>query len=256
MICKDIINRLQQDYPDQAALEWDNVGLIAGRDDKEIRHIYISLDPTDEVIQDVIDKGVDMLITHHPLLLSPIKKITNETMIGNRLIDLLRHDICYYAMHTNYDVIKMGSLAGEKLGLSHFQVLEETYDVGGIGCVGELNSEMTIQELCDVVKQVFSLEAVQVFGELGTVVKKVAICPGSGKGMTDSAIEKGAQVLITGDIGHHEGIDGVAKGICVIDASHYGLEHIFIENMETYLKNIWVDIRISKTHIAHPIRVY
>ena len=255
MICKEIINRLQQDFPDHTALEWDNVGLIAGRDDKEIKHIYIALDPTDEVIRDAIDQGADMLITHHPVLRSPMMKITNETMIGSRLIQLLRHDICYYAMHTNYDVMKMGSLVAEKLGLSDVQVLEETCDEGGIGCVGELSRVMTVQELCGVVKQEFSLEAVQVFGDLESLVKKVAVCPGSGKGMANSAIQKGAQLLITGDIGHHDGIDGVALGICLIDAGHYGLEHVFVDDMEMYLKSLWGDIRLSKADAINPIRV-
>ena len=87
------------------------------------------------------------------------------------------------------------------------------------------------------------------------VIERVAICPGSGKSMIGTAIRKKAQVMITGDIGHHDGIDAVDRGIAVIDAGHYGLEHIFISRMEQYLKSQFPNLEIKKTECGNPFQV-
>ena len=104
MLCKDIIKIIEQDYSPRYALSWDNVGLLAGRDDKEVAKIYVALDATDEVVDEAILAGADMLVTHHPLIFSGMKQVNNQNFIGRRLVKLIQHDISYYAMHTNYDV--------------------------------------------------------------------------------------------------------------------------------------------------------
>ena len=77
MICKEVMRKLEERWNPSYALEWDNVGLLVGRDDKEVKRIYIALDATDEVIDEAVKNGADMLITHHPMIFSPIKKIHN-----------------------------------------------------------------------------------------------------------------------------------------------------------------------------------
>lgn len=257
MLCRDIMKVIETTYPKHAALEWDNVGLLVGRIDKEVKKIYVALDATDEVIEDAVLRGADMLITHHPLLFSPLKKITDEHFIGSRVVKLLQHDISYYAMHTNYDVLGMAELSGVILGLRDAEVLEVTdaEQNEGIGRVGELSDHMTLQECCDFVKECFKLNHVKVFGDVNKMVKRVAISPGSGKGMTDVALEKQADVLITGDISHHEGIDAVAQGVAIIDAGHYGLEHIFIDDMVGFLMKHFPNVDIRRSENVHPFCV-
>ena len=257
MLCREIMDVIERTYPKHAALEWDNVGLLVGRAEKEVKRIYVALDATDEVIDAAIKKGVDMLITHHPLIFSPLKRITDEEFIGNRVVKLLQHDISYYAMHTNYDVLGMAELSGKILGLHEDDVFEVT-DVEahvGIGRIGTLDCDMTLEECCKLVKDAFNLEAVTLFGDKSAIVSRVAISPGSGKKMTGIAIEKGAQVLITGDIDHHEGIDAVSQGLAVIDAGHYGLEHIFVEDIAKYLQNNLKEVVVERAEIAHPFQI-
>lgn len=248
---------IERTYPKHAALEWDNVGLLVGRIEKEVRRVYVALDVTDEVIDDAIEKGADMLVTHHPLIFSPLKKITDEHFIGSRVVKLLQHDISYYAMHTNYDVLGMAGLSGTMLGLCDVEVLDETdlENGEGIGRVGTLMKEMTLKECCELVKTSFHLPSVTVFGDKEKMVTRVAISPGSGKSMIRAALKKGAEVLITGDIGHHEGIDAVAQGLAIIDAGHYGLEHIFIEDMAAFLKENTKNVEVEKAEIEHPFEV-
>ena len=101
MQCKEIIQVIEATFPRTAALGFDNVGLLAGRSEKEVSRIYLALDATDVVIDRAIKEGADMLITHHPLLFSAVKKVTDEDFITRRIVKLIQNDISYYAMHTN-----------------------------------------------------------------------------------------------------------------------------------------------------------
>lgn len=240
MICSEMTEKLEELSPLCYAEEWDNVGLLAGRRDKEITSVMIALDATDEVIDEAVFKGVSMLLTHHPMIFGAMKRITDDDFTGRRLVKLLRQDICYYAMHTNFDVMGMADAAADVIHLSDRAVLDVTYRDGtaeeGIGRVGRLPRSMSLEECARFVKDRFNLSQVKVSGKRKTAVKRAAICPGSGKSTIQAAIRASADVLITGDIGHHEGIDATAQGLCIIDAGHYGLEKIFTPYMEEYLK--------------------
>ena len=123
-------------------------------------------------------------------------------------------------MHTNFDVMGMADAAADEIELSDREVLSVTYEdeIGseGIGRVGSLPRIMTLYELSKYVKECFDLDTVKVFGDLDKECDVCAISPGSGGSMLKHAIEKGADVIITGDIDHHEGIDSVAKGNVVV----------------------------------------
>ena len=257
MLCRDIMEIIEHTYPKHAALEWDNVGLLVGRSDKKVAKVYVALDPTDDVIDAAISSGADLLITHHPLIFSPMKQITDEHFIGGRVVKLLQHDISYYAMHTNYDVLGMADLSAERLGLDSCQVLEASNadETQGIGRVGELPKEMTLLEVCELVKSKFGLKHVKVFGDENKVLNRVAISPGSGKHMSDLALDKKADVFITAEIDHHEGIDAVARGMAIVDAGHYGLEHIFVEDISSYLRENLKGIEIEQAVLKHPFFV-
>lgn len=257
MLCRDIMKVIENTYPKHAAMEWDNVGLLVGCTEKEVRKIYVALDATDEIIEDVISQGADMLVTHHPLIFSPLKQITNEQLIGRRVVKLLQHDISYYAMHTNYDVLGMADLSSRILGLSGTEILEMTNEerAEGFGRVGKLPKTMTVRECCEHVKHKFHLNTVKVYGDLDASVKRVAISPGSGKHMSELALKKGAEVFITAEIDHHEGLDSNAEGMAIIDAGHYGLEHIFVEDMAAYLQENLASVEIVKASIVHPFQV-
>lgn len=263
MLCREIISRIESAFPKNAACKWDNVGLLAGREAKEVRKIYVALDATDEVISDAASAGADMLITHHPLLFSPVKSITDGHFIGRRLIQLIQNDIAYYAMHTNYDILRMGEIAAGRLGLADTSALEVTMTVEeqgefvekGIGCVGVYEDECSLEQCAELVKEKFQLPAVRIFGDSEKEIRTIAIVPGSGKDLVEAAISAGADVLVTGDIGHHDGIDAVAQGIAVIDAGHYGLEHIYIEDMGDFLEEKCPGIKIIQAAVAHPYRV-
>ncbi|MBO5303182.1 MAG: Nif3-like dinuclear metal center hexameric protein [Lachnospiraceae bacterium] len=256
---RELIQILEEQSPVSCACDWDNVGLLVGSPDKEVKKIYIALDATDEAIEEAVMVQADMLLTHHPMIFKGMKRVTSEDFIGRRIIKLIQKDMMYYAMHTNFDVMGMADLAAARLGLEESTVLDVTCMVEdkpeGIGRVGNLLTPMSLQRCAKFTEAVFSLEQVKVFGAPDKVVKKVAVSPGSGKSEIKNAILAGADVLITGDIDHHDGIDAVAQGLCIIDAGHYGLEHIFVDYMKEYLKKHCEDVEIFTQKLTFPFWV-
>ncbi len=254
MICQDIITKLEELSPVKFAADWDNVGLLAGRRDKEVNAVYIALDATQEVVDRAIAQGMDMIITHHPMIFSAIKSVTNDDFTGRKIVKLIKNDISLYAMHTNFDVMGMADACADEMGLKKCSVLETTYEdeisKEGFGRVGKLPRIMSLKECAEHVKEKFHLEYVKVYGDPDQVVETAALCPGSGKSMADSAIREKADVYITGDIGHHDGIDLVEQGLSVIDAGHFGIEKIFVPYMEEYLHRELPGLRT----VCHPMR--
>ena len=204
---QEILQELKAFAPTELACSWDNVGLLAGDREQETDTVYIALDATDEVIDAAAAAGAQLLLTHHPMIFGGLKSVTKDDYTGERLIRLIRGGISYYAMHTNYDVLGMADLAAGMLELTETEVLEEVLNGEGIGRTGRLPRAMTLEECAQHVKTCFSLPNVRIFGELNKMVTTAAVSPGSGKSMARPAFEAGVDVLISGDIDHHTGID-------------------------------------------------
>ena len=245
--CSEIVEILEGLAPRDYACEWDNPGLLVGRGTKEVGKILVALDVTDEVIDMAVDRGADMIVSHHPLIFRGIKSVNDGDFIGRRILRLIQHDISCFAMHTNFDIAPggMADLAAEYLGLSDGKPLEVTgvdlrngTEPVGIGKTGYLKKSVTVEQAARLVKEKFNLPYVVVYGadqkEINTDF--IAVSPGSGSSMISHGLKAGVQILVTGDIGHHEGIDAAANGMAVIDAGHYGLEHIFIPFVTGYLR--------------------
>ena len=118
MKCADLIQILRKQADESYAYSWDNVGLLVGSLEKEIHKVYIALDASDEAVEEAMEKQADLILTHHPLIFQGMKRITQEDFIGRRVIAMIRADLCYYAMHTNFDVMGMAELAAEKIHLT------------------------------------------------------------------------------------------------------------------------------------------
>lgn len=247
---------LQEYFPNEAALGWDNVGLLCGRMDKDIRSIYVALDGDMNAVRGAVQKKADLLLTHHPLIFSSIKRIEGGDYLGERLLQLIENHVACYAMHTNYDVKRMAKLAVSRMELNNLSVLEPTSADGseGIGFTGDLKKEMTLNDCALWIKERFHIPDVRVYGDLSRPICRVSICPGSAKGMEDNALAQGGQVLIGGDFGYHEGLDCLEKQIAVIDAGHYGLEHIFIEDMCEFLKFHCPEVSVYAAPPTYPFQ--
>ena len=259
MKAKEVISKLEELSPVSYAASWDNPGLMVGRLDKPVSKVYIALDATDAAIKKAIEYDCDMLITHHPMIFHPIKSVTEEDFTGRRILRLARHDICCYAMHTNFDIMGMADAAADILSLKGPKVLEVTYEDEvsreGFGRVGMLPESMTLGECAEYVKKVFKLDAVKVFGDVSSTVLRCAICPGGGGSMIKAAIDSGADVFIAGDIDYNPGIDAVAQGMAIIDAGHFGTEKLFMPYIRDYLRRELPTLGVATHEGAKPCTI-
>ena len=246
MLCRELIEKLEELAPKSLACDWDNPGFLAGRGDKKIKKVLVALDATDRVVEQAVREQADLLLTHHPLIFRALKQVNDTNFISRRIVTLLQADISYFAMHTNFDAAPgcMADLAAKRLGIRDGYPLEVTGEVSGvpvgIGKTGALTEPVTLDALAELVKQAFGLPFVLAYGSnaVREPVSRIAVSPGAGGSMIRYALEQKAQVLITGDIGHDDAIDAAAQGMVIIDAGHYGLEHIFIPFMAEYVARV------------------
>ena len=265
MKCRELIEVLETLAPRRCACDWDNPGLLAGRMEKKVKKILLTVDADDEAVKHAIAAGADMLISHHPLIFKPVRHVSDEDFIGRRLVSMIQADISYFAMHTNFDAAPgcMADVVAEKIGIAEGEPLEEMGEENGvpygIGKIGQLIKPVNGMELAGQIKEAFGLPFVTVYGRelYETIpVERAAACPGAGGSEIGEALRKGAQVLITGDISHHQGIDAAAQGMMIFDAGHYGLEHVFMDYMEEFLNGHFRGlIQVEKMPVEFPAAV-
>lgn len=256
MLCREIISKLEELSPVTYAENWDNVGLLVGRAEKEVSRVCVVLDITDEIIEHAINDNIHMIISHHPLIFKPVTRINSEDMTGRRLLSLIQNDICVYAMHTNFDVMGMADAAADELSLKERNVLNIIYEdeisKEGCGRYGKLPKAMSLEACAQLVKMVFQIESVRVYGKLDQTVETAAIMPGSGADTIKDVLRLGIDVLITGDIKHHEGLDAAEMGLAIIDAGHFELEKIFITYIKEFIERNMYDIYVSTPRQTAP----
>lgn len=259
MKCSELMEILEDYVPARYAMDWDNVGLLAGRRDREINKIMVALDADSGVVEEAVSQKVDFLLTHHPLIFSPQKRITDDPGTQSKILKLIENNVNCYAMHTNFDVVHMGRIVCDALGLESMCPAEITCTEDGIsmgiGTVSELGKPVTAGDVAELVKDTFDIDHVLLFGDENKEANKIAVVPGSGRHMEQEVFQTGADLFLTGDIGHHEGLDAMELGITVIDAGHHGLEKIFVDFMGDYLKKAVPGCEIILRHTKCPFDV-
>ena len=151
-------------------MDWDNSGFLLGKRDADIKNVLVVLDITNDVLDFAIENKIDLIVSHHPIIFSSIKRVTDENLMGSYILKILENNISVIAMHTNFDIAKggMADIAMEKLYLSNTKPLEVTDIIDGeavgIGKIGDLKEPLSIDELIDLVKKSFGLKSVVVFG--------------------------------------------------------------------------------------------
>ncbi|MEG0291217.1 MAG: Nif3-like dinuclear metal center hexameric protein [Anaerovoracaceae bacterium] len=236
MKIESIIEIIEDIAPLTLGADWDNSGIQINIGNDEITNILICLDINDGVINEAIDNNVDLIVSHHPLLFNRPKTINIDDVTGKYVIDLIKSGISVYSSHIPFDNADNGNnfYLAEILGLINVNRLKGDHP----GVVGEFPMEMdlneSIEEICDILN--INRSQLDIVGDLGMNISKVAICTGSGFDIIDEAINMECQLVISGEMKLHQAQYGKAKGISLIDAGHYHTEKIFVENLAHQLK--------------------
>ena len=222
----DIIKVMDGIAPPNLAEPWDNVGLLVGRSSNTVKKLMVALDVSPEVVEQAVEHKVQMLVTHHPVIFDPIKKMTDRSWQHKLLLDCAENKIAVYSAHTSLDSVLGGvnDVLAEKIGLLHTEVLVPAAGgEAGLGRVGCLHEPMTLQEFSEKIKTVLKLDNI-IAGDAGRRVSKVAVCGGAGAEFIDEALTAGADTFVTGDVKYHTAHNAVYSGLNIIDATHQGTE--------------------------------
>lgn len=243
----NIINELEKFAPYKLSeSDWDNSGLQIGNVEDEITGILLCLDVTDEIVSYAVDYKLNLILSHHPLLFKGVKSIHYNNYKGKLLIDLIRTQINVFSMHTNLDAATLGVnyalselLGFENRSVLHITKIEENSPnptIYGYGTVGELPDSIHLNELAKHIADKLQAASLRYCGQPSKEIQKIAICGGSGSSFITDAVDSGADVYITGDIGHHDAQEALEQGLAIIDAGHFDTEKHVLPHLKKYLE--------------------
>lgn len=239
----DIAGIMEEIAPASLAEAWDNCGLQVGASQWPVEKIWVALDPLLEVIEAAGQRGVDLVITHHPLIFKGLKRIDLNSFEGKVIASALRSQTAVYAAHTNLDSAADGinDVLACRIGLQSTTPLLESahYDKGagepsapvGLGRIGMIASPMPVKEWAGRLKQQLRLEHIKIAGNLDRPVHRVAVCSGSGSSLMDTFLSSDADVYVSGDLRYHDARIVEDSGRAFVDIGHFASEHIMIDTL-------------------------
>jgi len=242
MQLQDLLEIVDQFIPFEYAEEWDNPGLQVGSPASVIKKIMIALDPTAEALNQALEKGCQLVLTHHPLIFKALNRVVDNSYPGEIIYQAIKNDISIVSIHTNLDntIEGINGTLAKLLGLREVNILikKEGKEGAGLGVIGNLKEEMVLEKLIEDVKIRLRTDNIRMAGKGKRYIRAVAIIGGSGGGFIKEAKERGADILITGDIKFHDAQSAYRMGIWAMDAGHFNTERAGFYEFAKRLKRI------------------
>lgn len=233
--------------PKELAAEWDNVGLLVGRPDREVTKIMVALDVTGQVAEEAVGLGANLIVSHHPLMncaWRPVQTIRDDDPQGRLLLRLIESGVGAICMHTNLDAAEGGvnDALAARLGLENTKVLE-----GGDGILraGDVE-EISCGSLAALVKEKLGAGCVR-FPDTGRPVRRVAVGGGACGGYFRTAARAGCDALVTADVKYDQFLDAKALGLCLMDAGHFPTENVVCPVLEDWLRERFPVIEVLRS---------
>ena len=238
MKIKEVLSALERFAPLPLQESWDNAGLQLGLTETEVSGALLCLDVNEQIVDEAIRKGCNLIVSHHPLLFRGLKQISGQNYVQRCVIKAIKHDIVVVSMHTNMDNARYGVnwKIAERLGLTDCRFFASKNVDGveaGSGVVGELPSEMGASAFIELLKKQFRCECAMCNELLQRPIRRVAICGGAGDFLLDDALNEGADAFITGEMHYHQYF-GYEQRIQICVIGHY--------QSEQYTSEIFRDI--------------
>ena len=250
----DIVETIEALAPCGLQEEWDNSGLLIGFQKKPVRKLLACLEIDHEVVGEAKALGVDIIVTHHPLIFHGVKKLNDGDYKDRLVMELIRSGISVYSCHTPFDKVKGGNndIIMERMELSAVRNLKgqevasaekmmARKEAADIGRIGVLKEPMLYKDLISfaAAQLDMSIRQFHAIGPLDREIKAIGVCTGAGADLIEMAATAGCELFITGDVKYHEARDAVLSGMCVLDAGHYGTEKFFAAAMKESWARSW-----------------
>jgi dinuclear metal center YbgI/SA1388 family protein len=239
VVLSEFLETCEQLWPVTGAEDWDAPGLVCGSRRARISRVLLTVDVTDEVVEEAIAGGFDLIIAHHPLLLRGVKTIDESTGKGLVLAKALRANLAIFAAHTNADIVPRGVSAAlaSAFGLENALPLVANGPQVGHGRIGRLANQTDLGSFAKALARMLPPTAtgIRVAGSFDSSVESVAICGGAGDSFIDAAYEAGADVYVTSDLRHHpvqeilERAKAENRQFALVDISHWAGEWMWLE---------------------------
>lgn len=228
----DVVAALEARYDPALAEPWDAVGLVCGDPAEPVDRVLFAVDPTSEVVDEALAIGAQLVVTHHPLLLTAVHGVPADDAKGGLVHRLIRGGAGLFVAHTNADRAAdhgVNDALAAVLGLSEAVPVEPAAadPRAGLGRVGRLPAPMSLRGFAEHAAAVLpaTVGGVRVAGDVGREVHTVAVCGGSGGSLIEAAAAAGADVLLTSDLKHHPVSEWQRPGaMSLCDVAHFATE--------------------------------
>ena len=258
MTVNDVFLFLDSIAPFDTQLPFDNAGLLIGSGGDEVTKIGVCLDITPDNVRYAAENGINLIVSHHPVIFHPLKRLAP----GEAAYDLAAGRIAAICAHTNLDAAVGGvnDALCDCLGLENVKDLNDPEYLGfpAIARIGKLPScrfgdGASAKTLAD-----YAVECTGAYGarfvDAGRKIKTVAVCSGAGGGLIKSALCNGTDALISGDIGYHEFLLALEKGLSVIDVGHFASENVIVGALSKRLEGEFPECEVCIIPADDPIR--
>nr|WSY55333.1 Nif3-like dinuclear metal center hexameric protein [Streptomyces sp. NBC_00886] len=261
----EVVAALENLWPAERAESWDAVGTVVGDPEQDVTRVLFAVDPVQEIVDEAVKLGADLLVTHHPLYLRGTTTVAASTFKGRVVHTLIKHDIALHVAHTNADRADPGvsdALAGAlDLRVVRPLVPDPTDPEGrrGLGRVCELDHPLTVRALADRAAERLpaTAQGIRVAGDPEALVRTVAVSGGSGDSLFDDVRAAGVDAFLTADLRHHPAAEFIAdrahSPLALLDAAHWATEWPWCELAAAQLDEIsdregWgLRVHVSKT---------
>lgn len=247
---KDIRAVMNEIAPENTAADFDNVGLLVGDENATVTGIVLALDVDEAVIDFAVQNGCNLIITHHPLIFSPIKSVTTSTPVGLLVYKLISSSVSLYSAHTNFDKAEGGvdDVLADMIGMKNpVRVDDDGEDKNsGFGRIGTLDG-ISVGELKKRLSEKIKGNIITTADE-NKIINTAFSCAGAGGSCIEKAIKHKADIFITGEIGYHASLDAKRMGLDVILLSHQLSEqeavNILKDTLQNHLKGVKYNVRV------------
>lgn len=243
---REIADIIEKAAPKTLAQEWDNVGLLVGNDEREVKKIMTALDVDMNVLLEAIEKNCDMIVSHHPLIFGHINFVTNENSVGEIILKAAENKVAIYSAHTNLDC----AVGGTNDYLCSLFELKDVEIIEGVAednliRKGALKTPCTLEEMAKKVAVKLGKKHIRIVGDKEKLIANVAVCSGGGAEYIPEVAPL-CDLYISGDVKYHGAKTAQEKGLSLIIAEHFNTEVYAMEILKRILGDVPAEVICSQ----------